>query len=472
MAQPLAAPYSYFADSNGLPLAGGKIYTYIAGTTTPQASYTDSTGGTPLSNPVILDSAGRAQIWLSGTYKIVVKDSLDNTISTTDNLTALSNSGDMTKAVYDPANIAEQLVGLTATQSLSNKSATTQTADTSSLLLANMAAVQNSLRGGGINKFRNGTFDVWQRGTSGTITAGSPAYSADGWIISSTGANVPWAQVTGRASTSFGLKVTGAASVTDVLIKQRIESYLAAMLYPNAAAQITVQAKIYNNTGSAITPTLTVKHATATDNFGTMTTDVNAVSLQSCTNTSLTTVGYTFASVSGMGNGVEVTIDFGNNFTTNGKSVEVFEWDIRVTPGVTTGLNSTPPLPELRNIQVETALCQRYLPAFNANGVTTQHVCLSGYTTSSTAGYLFFKHPVTARSVTTGITVSNVSHFFAFNANFGGGGAATSALTFDTGGVELTTMAFTVASGQTADVSVFLRTSNSSAQLLFTGAEL
>ena len=121
MAQPLASPYSYFADSNGAPLAGGKIYTYVAGTTTPQPTYTDSTLITPLANPVVLDSAGRAQIWLSGFYKIVVKDALGNTISTTDNISAVSNGGDMLASTYDPANISEQLVGINAAQTLANK---------------------------------------------------------------------------------------------------------------------------------------------------------------------------------------------------------------------------------------------------------------------------------------------------------------------------------------------------------------
>lgn len=125
MAQPLGIPYSYFTDANGAPLAGGLIYTYIAGTTTPQATYSDSTLVTPLANPVVLDSAGRATIWLSGFYKIVVKDALLNTISTTDNITATGSGGDMTKAVYDPANIGEQLVGLTAGQTLGNKTLTT-----------------------------------------------------------------------------------------------------------------------------------------------------------------------------------------------------------------------------------------------------------------------------------------------------------------------------------------------------------
>jgi hypothetical protein len=124
MAQPLGIPYSYFADANGAPLAGGLIYTYTAGTLTPLATYTDSSLGTPLPNPVVLDSAGRKTIWLSGTYKIIVKDALGNTISTTDNITATGSGGDMTVAVYDPAGITEQLVGLSATQTLANKKIT------------------------------------------------------------------------------------------------------------------------------------------------------------------------------------------------------------------------------------------------------------------------------------------------------------------------------------------------------------
>src|SRR5258708_71151 len=66
-------------SSNGVPLNGGCVYTYAAGTTTPQASYTDSTGGSQNNNPVILDSAGRANIWLSASlYKIKLQDGPNN----------------------------------------------------------------------------------------------------------------------------------------------------------------------------------------------------------------------------------------------------------------------------------------------------------------------------------------------------------------------------------------------------------
>lgn len=147
-AQPLATPFAYFTDNNGAPLAGGLVYTYAAGTNTPQASYTDSSGVTPNANPVVLDSAGRAAIWLSGFYKIIVKDSLGNTIGVpADNVTAINSSGNMNTSVYDPANIAEQLVGLTAVQTLLNKSATTVAVGTNTTQIATAALLYASLKG-------------------------------------------------------------------------------------------------------------------------------------------------------------------------------------------------------------------------------------------------------------------------------------------------------------------------------------
>lgn len=92
MAVLMTPPYMSFTDSNGNPLSGGKVFTYTAGTLTPKATYTDSTEGVSNANPVILDSAGRAAIWLNGSYKFIVKDSADATISTTDNVTAFSTS--------------------------------------------------------------------------------------------------------------------------------------------------------------------------------------------------------------------------------------------------------------------------------------------------------------------------------------------------------------------------------------------
>ena len=80
-------PFLQFIDANGNPLSGGKLYTYVAGTTTPSATYTTSAGNIANANPVILDSAGRASVWLAtGTYKFVLKDSTDTLVYTTDNI--------------------------------------------------------------------------------------------------------------------------------------------------------------------------------------------------------------------------------------------------------------------------------------------------------------------------------------------------------------------------------------------------
>lgn len=218
--------------------------------------------------------------------------------------------------------------------------------------------------GGLINKFRNGAMDVVQR--SLTTVAPSGAYTADGWIVIPTGASCAVATAAGRLLTVNSLKLTGAASVTDILIKQRIESYIAA---PLSSQTVTVQAQVFNNTGGSITPTLTVKHATAQDNWGATSTDVNGVNLQACANSAWTQVAYTFSASASSLNGIEVTFDFGNNFTTNGKSVQITELDIRVTPGVAIGVNNAPSPPELRPISTELAFCQRYLYAVSGYGL-------------------------------------------------------------------------------------------------------
>lgn len=102
-----------FFDDNGVPLAGGKLNTYAAGTTTPLATYTSSSGATPNANPIILNAAGRlsgsGEIWLTEgvLYKFVLTDANNVLIGTYDNISgandgtaiyaALANSSDPTK---------------------------------------------------------------------------------------------------------------------------------------------------------------------------------------------------------------------------------------------------------------------------------------------------------------------------------------------------------------------------------------
>ena len=81
-------------DANGVPLSGGKIYTYEAGSSTPAATYTTYTGVTAHTNPIVLDSAGRVpggQMWVNAdlNYKFILKNSADASIASYDNVPSL-----------------------------------------------------------------------------------------------------------------------------------------------------------------------------------------------------------------------------------------------------------------------------------------------------------------------------------------------------------------------------------------------
>lgn len=79
-----------FFDNTGLPLNGGLIYTYQAGSSTALATYTDINGTTANANPIVLDSSGRlpSEVWLTYGYyyKFVVKTSTGTTLGTYDNI--------------------------------------------------------------------------------------------------------------------------------------------------------------------------------------------------------------------------------------------------------------------------------------------------------------------------------------------------------------------------------------------------
>lgn len=97
---PLGGVGAQFFNNDGVPLAGGFIYTYAAGTTTPQATYTTSAGNVAHSNPIVLDSAGRVptgEIWLlfAALYKFVIKDSSGNLIGTYDNIGGSGTGGNV-----------------------------------------------------------------------------------------------------------------------------------------------------------------------------------------------------------------------------------------------------------------------------------------------------------------------------------------------------------------------------------------
>lgn len=156
----LAPSPQQFFNASGSPLSGGMVWTYAAGTSTPLATYTDSTGNTPNTNPVILDSAGfpsnagtRVGIWFGPQkYKLVVQDQNGVQQYVLDNVS--SNNLPLTSTVTLAAQVApscvaagyviwadtsatrlkmcnngtvDVIVGATTTDTLTNKTLTTPT---------------------------------------------------------------------------------------------------------------------------------------------------------------------------------------------------------------------------------------------------------------------------------------------------------------------------------------------------------
>lgn len=126
-------PKLQFFDNNGKPLVGGKLFVYIAGTTTKVATYTDYNGGTPNANPVILNSRGEANVWLTPAqgYKFVLAPATDtdpptNAIWTVDNIN-VSASGSIaygTGAVVTTSSTIQSAIVTICVQALATNTQT------------------------------------------------------------------------------------------------------------------------------------------------------------------------------------------------------------------------------------------------------------------------------------------------------------------------------------------------------------
>jgi hypothetical protein len=276
--------------------------------------------------------------------------------------------------------------------------------------------------GGHINKFRNGTFGVWQRGTAAMTVGSSGNYAADGWKVFFTGsANVTALRAAGNGDPLYALEVEGAASNTDIKIGQRIESIDAA---PMASQVVTVQFQYYQNTGSTVTPKISTCYASSTDNFGTCTSDLGSISLTACATATWCTEAYTLTVSANAGNGYEIDFDCNAAFTSSSVACFISAADVRVTTGVSTGVNTSPPPPELRSIQEELAQCQRYFASTYGNNVaggTAQRGGMVGWYigsgTNATAGSI--QYPVALRTTASSISfwdgagnASDMSYYF------------------------------------------------------------
>ena len=127
-----------FFDDNGIPLVGGKLYTYASGTTTPLATYTTSAGTVANTNPIILDAGGRTpnEIWLATgvLFKFVLSTSASVLIGTYDGI----------PSVNDPFGIYSQLGSIAGTNAITATATPTLTAYASGATYSFVAANTNT----------------------------------------------------------------------------------------------------------------------------------------------------------------------------------------------------------------------------------------------------------------------------------------------------------------------------------------
>jgi hypothetical protein len=195
----LAGAGAQFFDNNGIPLSGGLVYTYAAGTNTPQATYTTSAGSIAHANPIVLDSAGRTpsggEIWLTDAvaYKFVLKTAGASTIGTYDNVTGNASGIYAAFAASSGSSLVGYIQGSTG-----SVATTVQTKFRESVSVKDFgavgngttddsAAIQTALNSGAkVISFPTGTYLI--NTTLNLSTAGQKLVGQGGSLVKGTGA--------------------------------------------------------------------------------------------------------------------------------------------------------------------------------------------------------------------------------------------------------------------------------------------
>lgn len=424
MASLTPIPKLQFFDANGNPLVGGKLYTYAAGTTTPLATYTDSTGTSANTNPIILDSRGEASVWLANSlYKFELRDSVDALIWTSDNIgnassytgtgaIVLSNGATLTSATLSSPTITSATLTSPTLNSATLNSPTLvtpalgtpsaavltnatglplSTGVTGSLPTALLANAGSEL--GMRNRVINGNMQVAQRGTS---FSGSPfnGYTIDRWRLDRTGTGST--TVVRSANFSYGgnyvVTVSGAYGIGEYQdFKHRIEFLNSADLVGK-----TVTLSFWasgGTTAGSVAHSVFLNYANSSDNFSSTTNiATNAVAI---TNTA-TLFSFTFTNLPvGASNGLEIVFRSTQSVATG--TITLSFGSVQLERGAT----ATPI--EYIDVATQQARCQRYFISSSfylaryINGAQTFPV-----------GTLFNK--VTSRLTSPTVTLSNITY--------------------------------------------------------------
>lgn len=294
-------------DANGDPLNGGQIETYIAGSSTPAATYTDDTGGTPQSNPIILNSLGYptlGPIWLTGgqSYKFIIKDSLGVTLRTIDDISGV-NDASVSQSEWVTSGFVPTYINATSFSVPGDQTTVLQvgrrlrTTNTSGLITS---TISNSVFAAGITTVTvtndSGTLDAGLTTVEYALLAASPLSVPDLPGSKITGAFTASAMTVSASPRVLG-RVTGGAGAAEELTAAQLASNFAL----RGAYIIPISASVGSN---ALTVTLnptTLDFRSATLGDGTVNTRIVAAQI-----TMTVSSGSTLGTISGQASRIVV----------------------------------------------------------------------------------------------------------------------------------------------------------------------
>jgi hypothetical protein len=223
------------------------------------------------------------------------------------------------------------------------------------------------LGSGFLNKFYNGSFQIGQRGLTGTTNtiAVGPGFTLDGWRAGATGTTMPtWSQLRQTNFRGAALRFAMTAALSALQMYQRLESVVAQQLFnvDTTPGPVTVQFRVFNGTGANILPQITITAPSATDVWtGTLTNVIGPVNGAFIAPNTSAIVAYTFLPTAALAQGLMATL----SFTSAGIGyIDIAEADIRATPGVATGWNTSPPPAAMRDAATELVFCERFYQNF------------------------------------------------------------------------------------------------------------
>lgn len=350
MAGRYANPVPQYLSDNVTALAGGKLYFYVTGTSTPLDTYTNSSLTTPNANPVILDSAGRIpEIYAAYTsvYRVVLKTSADVTVWTKDNV----QFADVQELVTLAAQLQAQIDSIETVITNSNpvKNPTTEAVSPDDSVTLTTSFLPHVCVG--IDGRVSGTI------SAGTMQAGT---------------------LSGLGSVSRQAKMAGVTGDSSSVVEWRFRVGSAeARRFANETASIS--AVMRQESGVTATATIALSKANAADDFSAVTlVGSTTASVTSSTNTDIQYAGLALGDVS---NGIELVIKVqpGASFTTK----DFYLTDIKLEVGATATDFSPPSFPEVRNEAFAVSL-----PVFRDSGTANAAAVSTGEAVSLYDGLL------------------------------------------------------------------------------------